>query len=156
MTGDSRGAVSMWDGTHGTAVASFRRHGADVLSLAASADGSHVFAAGVDPQVALLRRVGGGVGMGVAGEVVAPAANGGWVYVDAKRPHTHDVRCLVLLQRAGSSGGGGGPPVLVSGSNDAQLIAYAADRFTKVRSRGWGLGGHSTGQFACRLCGCRR
>lgn len=59
VTGDSRGFVSFWDAVHGTAVAQFRRHAADVLALAASPDGRSVYAAGVDPQVVLYSRAAG-------------------------------------------------------------------------------------------------
>lgn len=52
-TGDAGGGVSMWDARLGTRIAAFSRHTADVLALAASPDGSALFAAGVDSQVVL-------------------------------------------------------------------------------------------------------
>ena len=52
VSGDGEGAVQMWDGAFGTLLHRFVRHKADVLALAAAPDGSAVFAAGVDSQVA--------------------------------------------------------------------------------------------------------
>ena len=45
-SGDSGGNVQFWDGRFGTLLAGFSQHQADVLQLAASADGNMVFAAG--------------------------------------------------------------------------------------------------------------
>jgi WD40 repeat protein len=49
--------VQVWDGQAGVLMDSFRQHTADVLALAASADGSSVFAAGVDGKVICLQKV---------------------------------------------------------------------------------------------------
>ncbi len=49
-TGDAGGGVALWDAALGTRLAAFSRHAADVLALAASPDGTALFAAGVDPQ----------------------------------------------------------------------------------------------------------
>mgnify|MGYP001807574930 CR=1 FL=1 len=133
VSGDSDGAVQMWDGRFGTQLARFNQHRADVLALAATEDGSAVFAAGVDSRVAQFARVAG----------AAPGQPDGWAYTHYKRPHTHDVRALALLampgvgrgERAerGERGGGGGAgnanAVLLSGGVDAQLIAYTAQTF---------------------------
>ncbi|RMZ53245.1 hypothetical protein APUTEX25_005234 [Auxenochlorella protothecoides] len=91
------GAVSFWEGTHGTRLASFTQHSADVLALAASPTGDRVWAAGVDPALALFAR----------------GADGRWAFLSAKRPHSHD----------------GG--ILLSGGNDAVLLAHSAPRFLK-------------------------
>ncbi len=45
-SGDSSGNVQFWDGRFGTLLARFTQHQADVLQLAASPDGSMVFATG--------------------------------------------------------------------------------------------------------------
>lgn len=160
VSGDSTGRVVFWDGTHGTQLAAFTRHAADVLALAATADGTRVVAAGVDPQLAMFHCIGGRPGApmqhmprtGVAKQTSqqhAPCCNGmklrsvlhtmhtssctgaepgSWTYIDTKRPHTHDVRMLLLVQRPAAS------PLLLSGGNDAQLIAYDANAFLKVRA----------------------
>ena len=56
VSGDGSGAVTFWDSQHGTRICHFR-HPADVLSLAASPDGSTVFAAGRMPRVRMYHRV---------------------------------------------------------------------------------------------------
>ena len=43
--------VQVWDGAAGVLMDTFRQHTADVLNLAASADGSQVFAAGVEARL---------------------------------------------------------------------------------------------------------
>ncbi len=91
-------------------------------------DGSRVFAAGVDPQLTLFHRIAGRPG-GQGDDA------GCWTYIDSKRPHTHDVRTLVLVQRRAAQ------PLLLSGGNDAQLIAYVAPLFLKV---GGGGGGYTS------------
>eukprot|EP00951_Prasinocladus_malaysianus_P022462 scaffold188198_cov28-Prasinocladus_malaysianus.AAC.1 len=44
-----------------------------------------------------------------------------WVYLDYKRPHTHDVRALAVV----AGGGADGDDLLVSGGIDAQLYCYS-------------------------------
>ncbi|EFJ48124.1 hypothetical protein VOLCADRAFT_91388 [Volvox carteri f. nagariensis] len=122
VSGDSDGAVQMWDGRFGTLLHRFTQHRADVLALAAMDDGTAVFAAGVDSQVAMFTRVGGVVHGG--GRTSQPES---WVYTHYKRPHTHDVRALALLALPDGDGGRGA--VLLSGGVDAQLIAYPARTF---------------------------
>lgn len=51
VSGDSAGAVQLWDSQHGTLLQAFHQHKADVLSVAASGDGNTVFATGIDTQV---------------------------------------------------------------------------------------------------------
>lgn len=51
VSGDSTGAVQLWDSQHGTLLQAFHQHKADVLSVAASGDGTMVFATGIDTQV---------------------------------------------------------------------------------------------------------
>lgn len=116
VSGDSGGSVCFWDGQNGTLVARFTQHAADVLQLAASPDGTTVFAAGVDPKVAVFQRLkaqGGG--------------KQGWAYLSAKRPHTHDVRamCVASGKHAGDA------PRLLTGGNDTVLMAHSVPRFLK-------------------------
>lgn len=51
VSGDSSGALQLWDGQHGTLLQAFQQHKADVLSVAASSDGNMIFATGIDTQV---------------------------------------------------------------------------------------------------------
>ncbi|GIL46659.1 hypothetical protein Vafri_3595 [Volvox africanus] len=124
VSGDSDGAVQMWDGQFGTLLQRFTQHRADVLALAATEDGAAVFAAGVDSQVAMFARISGDEGAG-AHSVQS------WAYTHYKRPHTHDVRALALLAVPDDSNGGGRGAVLLSGAVDAQLMAYPAKAFMK-------------------------
>ncbi len=56
VSGESSGHVRFWDGRFGTLLAEFSEHLADVLTLAASPAGDTVFAAGVDPRLAVFQR----------------------------------------------------------------------------------------------------
>jgi U3 small nucleolar RNA-associated protein 4 len=58
-SGDGAGGVQLWDAALGTRLAAFHAHAADVLALAAAPDGSALFAAGIDPQLAVFQRVPG-------------------------------------------------------------------------------------------------
>lgn len=59
VSGDAAGGVQFWDARLGTRLASFHRHAADVLALAAAPEGNAVFAAGVDSQLAAFKLVTG-------------------------------------------------------------------------------------------------
>jgi len=124
VSGDSSGQVSVWDPQFGSLVQSLQQHCADVLRVAVSPDGSHIFASGIDNQVAAFRLVP------AHGE--EPSR---WVYLDSKRPHAHDVRAMDIVCLPGDH-----EPLLVSGGNDAQLFCYSVLRFQKVH--------------AVRLCKC--
>lgn len=123
-SGDSSGRVAVWDSTYGTLLAAVERHTGDVMALAASPDGSQLFASGMDPKVALIRRLPGQDGR-----------DSKWVYLDCKRPHTHDVRAMEVIVRSD-----GQEPLIVSGGNDAQLFCYSVNAFQKIH--------------AVRLCKC--
>ena len=49
-----------------------------------------------------------------------------WLYLDTRRPHTHDVRAMLVLNPAGADS------LLLTGANDAQLFAYSVSRFQTV------------------------
>ena len=51
VSGDSAGALQLWDSRHGTLLQAFTQHKADILAVAASKDGSTLFATGIDVQV---------------------------------------------------------------------------------------------------------
>ena len=48
-----------------------------------------------------------------------------WVYQTAKRPHTHDVRLLLMLTPAGAR------PLMVSAGVDTQLMVHTVRDFTE-------------------------
>ena len=56
----------------------------------------------------------------------SPGQASAWVYLDTRRPHTHDVRAMLVTTPPG------GGPLLLTGSTDTHLIACAASRFGKV------------------------
>lgn len=84
-SGDSLGNVQLWDAAMGTRLQRFKL-AADVLGLAASPTGDAVFAAGVDPAVAMFGRFPGADGREL------------WQLVSKQRPHSHDVRALAVVQ----------------------------------------------------------
>ena len=49
-----------------------------------------------------------------------------WVYLDTRRPHTHDVRAMLVLNPADADS------LLLTGANDAQLFAYSVQHFQTV------------------------
>jgi U3 small nucleolar RNA-associated protein 4 len=126
VSGTSDGDVTFWDKKFGTKIASHRQHAADVLALAASPCGTCVFASGVDSQIAVFEKVTNG----------DDSKEDTWTFTGTKRPHTHDVRALAMA--AAPSGVGDAAdgknwysPVLLSGGNDAQLLAFNALKFRK-------------------------
>ncbi|GAX82503.1 hypothetical protein CEUSTIGMA_g9930.t1 [Chlamydomonas eustigma] len=138
VSGDGEGAVQMWDASFGTLLHRSQRHKADVLAIAAAPDGSAVFAAGVDSQVAMFS-CGSQASEGLdtpSDSVAAVADPSSWAYLDYKRPHSHDyldykrphshdVRAMDVVVLPG------GRAVLVSGGLDAQLLAYPVGNFLK-------------------------
>lgn len=139
-TGDAAGAVRLWCGATGAQVAAFpAAHAADVLALVAVPPPSlsaplELFSAGADGGVASFRAAPP-PHPSAAVPASASAPPPAWVAGPAKRPHTHDVRCLTLIpgRKAGGGrgrkdGGGGGasPPLLASGGNDAHVLIHAA------------------------------
>lgn len=58
-----------------------------------------------------------------------PAAGGApekWVYLDTRRPHTHDVRAMLVVKPPASDA------LLLTGGNDAQLFAFSVPHFQTV------------------------
>jgi hypothetical protein len=67
------------------------------------------------------------VGVELVGLLRCAGPAGRWVDLDAKRPHTHDVRTLAVVSLPDEE------PLLLSGGNDAQLLAHSVPRFLRVR-----------------------
>ncbi|KAJ2768403.1 U3 small nucleolar RNA-associated protein [Coemansia nantahalensis] len=129
VSGDSRGHVVFWDPVMHVVQQDFRALGADVLCLAADADGHAVFASGVDPKVTQFRLLVGGRPAGAAGEPAAAKVKGRggfrnkkWHLAGMRRYHTHDVRALAVsshLQR----------DLLITGGVDTQVTSCDARAF---------------------------
>jgi len=118
FTGDSEGHIQVWDASAragGIMLYSFHEHRADVTSLAMSKDQRAVFATGLDPRVAMFRKVAKDESTGM------PSS---WVYAYSHRPHSHDVRGLAVVDSGRT---------LVSGGNDTQLCHYPVSQFMSAR-----------------------
>ncbi|XP_054278746.1 U3 small nucleolar RNA-associated protein 4 homolog isoform X2 [Macrosteles quadrilineatus] len=92
ITGDSRGKLSMWDGSTGTNIASHQSHKADVLSVCLDDQQTTVYAAGVDPLIATFEKIQMKDGVK-------------WVRSIQRRIHDHDVRALAYCHGRLFSGG---------------------------------------------------
>jgi hypothetical protein len=119
VSGDSIGRVQFWNCQFGTLLQTIHKHAADVLGLAATADGSTVFASGVDSQVLQIKRV-------EEGDKHRGAAK--WVVSAAHRAHSHDVKALALHPDGGAGG------ILVTAGVDAKVVVYNAAEFGKART----------------------
>jgi len=107
VTADSSGRVCFYDGRHGTLVNRFRSHEADVLALAATGDGSHVFASGVDHKVSLFtpqpEELKPHQQPLAIFNLAAPRPPRQYLLNCSRRPHTHDVRALLVIEPPSSS-----------------------------------------------------
>lgn len=84
VSGDSTGHVTIWDGKTYTQMQRIQSHRQDVLSLAASADGSSIFSGGMDRRTVLYKRT---------------AASGGrWGKVWSRKYHEHDVKTMASFE----------------------------------------------------------
>ena len=128
VSGDSLGQVTFWDGRFGTMLAKFNPNGADVLALEASEDGGLVFSSGIDPRIAVFRRVIGDAGANDTSEGGNSARTNTnaneWAYLSSKQEHVLDVRALCVC---------GGR--LLSGGNDALVVSHSVVRFLKEHPR---------------------
>ncbi|ORZ36271.1 WD40-repeat-containing domain protein [Catenaria anguillulae PL171] len=97
VTGNSMGRVEFWDWDTATLLHTIVAHEADVLSLTASKDGSQVFSASVDRNVAQLR-----------------AEGKTWVKAHVRKYHANDVKAICMVETKGAHD-------LVSGGVDTEL-----------------------------------
>lgn len=112
ISGDSNGTTSFWDPQFGTLLHEFTQHEADILCIAASPSGSSVFSSGIDSKICSFERI------------EQEPGSFEWVYTGYKRTHSHDVHSLAVVHGSLFDGS-----AIISGGNDAQLFAYAADSF---------------------------
>jgi len=116
VSGDNKGHLQVWDGETGVMTMSFHQHTATINALAASPDGSRVFASGSDSRTICIARVTG-----------ADSEPDRWVFTSGQRPHTHDVTALAVLSTPSG-------PYLFSGGLDAKICSFHADaRFDSTK-----------------------
>ncbi|KAF9919581.1 U3 small nucleolar RNA-associated protein [Linnemannia zychae] len=131
VSGDSLGHVKFWDGTTMTMIQSFSSHGADVLCLAVSRDGTTVFSSGVDRkcnQYRLLdeplqkKRGKNGTTNGKTETMTK------WVLSYSRQFHSHDVRAMAMDESRNVD-------ALVSGGVDVSMVVCTASQFTAINQR---------------------
>lgn len=98
VSGDSTGTIRFWDGKNFTLMQRIKSHLADILDVAASADGETVISGGMDRRTTLYRRIGNG----------KKGAKRQWAELTHRRLHKHDVKTMATFETKNFS-------VLVSG-----------------------------------------
>lgn len=96
VSGDSTGELRIWDGKTYTLMQRVKGHRQDILSLAASFDGTTIVSGGMDRRTVVYKRV--------------DKKKGRWAEIGHRRYHTHDVKTMATLEYKGMS-------VVVSGGN---------------------------------------
>lgn len=107
VSGDSAGELRVWNGKTYTLMQRIHGHRQDILSLAASFDGSIIFSGGMDRRTVAYKQVGN---------------KGRWAEIGHRRYHRHDVKAMASLECKGVS-------VIVSGGPDASLTALPLKQF---------------------------
>ncbi|KAI8377206.1 quinon protein alcohol dehydrogenase-like superfamily [Choanephora cucurbitarum] len=126
VSGDSRGALTFWNSKMGTVKQSIRAHGADILCIAASKDGSQVFSAGVDRKITAFRRSSAKNNNSKQNNKKKNAQSvTDWINAGSRRYHWHDIRALALDERPHINS-------IVSGGVDVELVACPAVEFPKL------------------------
>ena len=117
VSGDSTGAVKIWDGKNYDMRQSITSHTADVLTLSSSADGQTLFSGGMDRRTVVYKREGRVAKSGTI-----------WKKVGHQRNHQHDVKAMAScdLQRLS---------VIASGGLDTSLIITPLRNFGKEYHR---------------------
>ncbi len=93
VSGDSTGTVSFWDGKQHALSQRIKSHHADVLDIAASADGQSIFSGGMDRRTVLYRRT----------ETGSEGAKSRWEEVTHTRLHKNDVKAMATFEAKGMS-----------------------------------------------------
>ncbi len=87
-SGDSTGTIRFWDGKNYALLQRLKSHTADILDIAASADGEMVVSGGMDRRTVVYRRTDSSK----AGEQRR------WVEVAHQRMHSHDVKAMATFE----------------------------------------------------------
>ncbi|KAI8619181.1 WD40-repeat-containing domain protein [Chytriomyces sp. MP71] len=137
VSGDSLGTVSFWDADSNTLMRALKSHYADVLCLAATANGTTVYSSGVDRRVLQYCLVDNSLevqqnymksrGRRMGKKEKLYARN--WVLSGDRRFHSHDVRALALCEEK---------PIdaLVSGGVDATfIVSHTIAKFPECKQQ---------------------
>lgn len=132
VSADSLGHVQFWDGKTGTLLQSFEQNDkkADILALAINESENQIYASGIDPRIICIERSSVGIGD-------APPR---WVMTHAQRPHSHDVKALVicnLQSKWGSKIARDPAAVICSGGVDTKICSCPTKNFKSCRPRIW-------------------
>ncbi|CAJ1935999.1 unnamed protein product [Cylindrotheca closterium] len=132
ITGNSLGQVQFWNSDNGTLIQSILQSDlkADILQLAVNKEETKVFCTGVDSRVVCCERASykkGGSSHMPSSMDVSP-----WVLTGAQRPHTHDIKAMVLL-----TSDDGRLETMITGGVDTKLCSYVASDFSKRRPQVW-------------------
>ncbi|KAI0690679.1 WD40-repeat-containing domain protein [Cytidiella melzeri] len=97
VSGDSLGMVKFWDSRTCTQLHSFQAHGADVLSLTISPEGTAVYTSGVDQKVVQFSRIKTQQPSNSStSNSLLSRSSTRWVQSVSRRLHSHDVRALAV------------------------------------------------------------
>jgi hypothetical protein len=131
VAGNSLGQVQFWNSHTGTLQQTVLQTSlqADVLKIVANDKGTKVFCSGVDSRVVCIER---------------PAKTTGgstqWKLTHVQRPHSHDVKAMVLLPAEEYNQKSKVPrrlETLISGGVDTKLCSYMVSAFGAKRPQAW-------------------
>ena len=111
ISASSVAKIHFWNSRFGTLKQSFNLHVADVLTLAVNESEDIIFAAGSDHKIVRLKKV-------------SSDGSQTWVQAQDIRPHTHDVKALVVSKNG----------ILASGGVDTQLCLNNIEKFEQIPS----------------------
>ncbi|KAI0085618.1 WD40-repeat-containing domain protein [Irpex rosettiformis] len=95
VSGDSLGMVKFWDSRTCTQLNSFQAHGADVLCLTISPEGTVVYSSGVDQKVVQFSYIKTAQPSTANSSLISRTSHR-WVQSISRRLHSHDVRALAI------------------------------------------------------------
>ena len=113
VSGDSTGAVKVWNSKFHSLQQNFKMHASDVLCLGASVRGDTFFSAGVDRRMQMYKLVDG---------------KRRWAHISGRQYHQHDVRAMATYEADGTS-------LVVTGGVDMSLALIPLDKFMHVHHR---------------------
>ena len=149
VSGNSLGQVQFWNADTGTLSQTIIQSStsADVLKIVANAEGTKLFASGVDSKIVCLERK----------KLVAPVLTANtssnhddltslmtshlaetsyrsWKMTISQRPHTHDVKAMVILSTAVPTSV---TETLLTGGIDTKICSYSVVGFAQEQPQSW-------------------